>query len=94
MLIPSFFLDSESIKTALYASSVPVPVVEGIAITGIEGFKFLGKPLYFKPLPEFFSKVATPFAKSIALPPPIATKQSNLWYPFFLNSFVARSKCW
>ena len=60
-----------------------MPVVEGIAIRGIEGFRFRGNPLYFIPVPEFLSNVAIPFAKSIVLPPPMAITIS---ISFFLKS--------
>ena len=81
--MPNLVFDFKSVNTALYASSDPVPVVDGTAITGTEGFKFLGKPLNFKALPLFLSSVEIPLAKSIVLPPPIATRQSKLFFFFF-----------
>ena len=71
VFIPSFVFVFKSVNTALYAISDPVPVVDGIAMIGTEGFNFFGNPLYLKLLPEFLRRVAMPFAKSMVLPPPI-----------------------
>jgi len=46
VLIPSFFLARESMKTALKVTSLPVPAVVGRAMTGVGLLTLVGKPLY------------------------------------------------
>ena len=75
------FLPSSKITIAPLATSLPVPLVVGIAINGATFSVIFGEPpsivAYVFRLPGWVLSIATAFAQSMEDPPPIAIKPSH-----------------
>ena len=78
---------SLSVSSAARPTSLPVPAVVGIAMTGATALEIFGMPpriaAYCASGPGCVAKSAMPLARSIDEPPPTATMPSQ---PFFLKT--------